>query len=171
MKGGAHPSPFSSLSFSNLKKVPIYCLVDRVFQSPHGEAEAEPRTHAIRQIHDRCPTDCATQPGFLSVSHFRIFASFDSLYRAVSWYYTLTKVIYRYKQKKLGYFQTVFTVTKVQPCILVSFVFKLSLRLVGGWADWNISKFPEEDCVAGKFPEEDLHLDSLYTEIVILKQN
>ena len=49
---------------------------------------------------------------------------------AVSQYFTLTKVIY--KQKKLGYFQTVFTVSKVQPCILVSFVFKLSLELVGG---------------------------------------
>ena len=49
---------------------------------------------------------------------------------AVSRYFTLTKVIY--KQKKLGYFQTVFTVSKVQPCILVSFVFKLSLGLVGG---------------------------------------
>ena len=48
---------------------------------------------------------------------------------AVSRYFTLTKVIY--KQKELGYFQTVFTVSKVQPCILVSFVFKLSLELVG----------------------------------------
>ena len=25
--------------------------------------------------------------------------------------------------------------------------------------------------MVGKFPEKDLHLDSLYTEIVILKQN
>ena len=49
---------------------------------------------------------------------------------AVSLYFTLTKVIY--KQKKLGYFQTGFTVFKVQPRILVSFVFKLSLGLVGG---------------------------------------
>ena len=49
---------------------------------------------------------------------------------AVSRYFTLTKVIY--KQKKLGYFQTVFIVSKVQPCILVSFVFRLSLGLVGG---------------------------------------
>ena len=48
---------------------------------------------------------------------------------AVSRYFTLTKVIY--KQKKLSYFQTGFTVSKVQPCILVSFVFKLSLGLVG----------------------------------------
>ena len=48
---------------------------------------------------------------------------------AVSLYFTLTKVIY--KQKKLGYFQTVFTVSKVQPCILVSFVIRLSLGLVG----------------------------------------
>ena len=59
-----------------------------------------------------------------------------------------------YKQKKLGYFQTVFTVSKVQPCVLVSLVFKLSLGLVGGGgggrADWNISKIPKEDCVAGK---------------------
>ena len=52
---------------------------------------------------------------------------------AVSRYFTLTKVIYKQKQ----------------PCILVSFVFRLSLGLVGG-ADWNISKFPKEDCVAGK---------------------
>ena len=49
---------------------------------------------------------------------------------AVSLYFTLTKVIY--KQKKLGYFQTGFTVSKVQPRILVSFVFKLSLGLVWG---------------------------------------
>ena len=49
---------------------------------------------------------------------------------AVSWYFTLTKVIY--KQKKLDYLQTVFTVSNMQPCILVSFVFKLSLGLVGG---------------------------------------
>ena len=49
---------------------------------------------------------------------------------AVSRYFTLTKVIY--KQKKLGYFQTVFIVSKVQPCILVSFVFKSSLGLVSG---------------------------------------
>ena len=52
---------------------------------------------------------------------------------AVSRYFKLTKVIY--KQKKLSYFQTVFIVSKVQPCILVSFVFRLSLGLVGGWAD------------------------------------
>ena len=31
MKGGAHPSPFAALSFPNLKKVPIYCWVDREF--------------------------------------------------------------------------------------------------------------------------------------------
>ena len=47
MKGGAHPSPFAALSFPNSKKVPIFCWVDRVFQSPHGAAE--PRTHAIRR--------------------------------------------------------------------------------------------------------------------------
>ena len=28
-EGGAHPSPFASLSFSDSKKVHIYCLVDR----------------------------------------------------------------------------------------------------------------------------------------------
>ena len=65
-----------------------------------------------------------------------------------------------YKQKKLSYFQTVFIVSKVQPCILVSFVFKLSLGLVGGGQTGNISKFPKED----------LYLDSLYSKIVILKQ-
>ena len=48
MKGGAHPSPFAALSFPNSKKVPIFCWVDRVFQSPHGAAE--PRTHAIRRL-------------------------------------------------------------------------------------------------------------------------
>ena len=64
---------------------------------------------------------------------------------AVSSYFTLTKVIY--KQKKLGYFQTCFTVSKVQPCILVSFVFKLSLGLVGGGQTGTSVK---EDCVVGK---------------------
>ena len=39
MKGGAHPSPFAALAFPNSKKVPIFCWVDRVFQSPHGAAE------------------------------------------------------------------------------------------------------------------------------------
>ena len=29
MKGGAHPSPFAALSFTNSKKVPLYCWVDR----------------------------------------------------------------------------------------------------------------------------------------------
>ena len=48
--------------------------------------------------------------------------------------------------------------------------FQIIFGISGGWADWNISKFPKEDCVAGKFPEEDLQLVSLYTEIVILKQ-
>ena len=33
MKGGAHPSPFTALSFPNSKKVPIYCWVDREFSS------------------------------------------------------------------------------------------------------------------------------------------
>ena len=28
MKGEAHLSPFAALSFPDLKKVPIYCLVD-----------------------------------------------------------------------------------------------------------------------------------------------
>ena len=35
--------------------------------------------------------------------------------------------------------------SKVQPCIPVSFVFKLSLGLVGRCGQWNISKFPKED--------------------------
>ena len=29
MKSGGHPSPFAALSFSNLKKIPIYCWVGR----------------------------------------------------------------------------------------------------------------------------------------------
>ena len=33
MSGGAHPSPFAALSFTNSKKVPIYCWVDREFSS------------------------------------------------------------------------------------------------------------------------------------------
>ena len=48
MKGGAHPSPFAALSFPNSKKVPIYCWVDKVFQSSHDEAE--PPTHAIQRL-------------------------------------------------------------------------------------------------------------------------
>ena len=49
MKGEAHHSPFAALSFPNLEKVPISDgLTERVFQSPHGEAE--PRTHAIRRL-------------------------------------------------------------------------------------------------------------------------
>ena len=68
---------------------------------------------------------------------------------AVSRYFTLTEVIY--KQKKLGYFQTVFIVSKVQPCILVSFVFKLSLGLVGGGdGQTGTSVNSLEDCVVGK---------------------
>ena len=47
MKGGVHPSLLAALSFRNLKKVDlsIYCWVDRVFQSSHGEAQ--PRTHRL----------------------------------------------------------------------------------------------------------------------------
>ena len=52
---------------------------------------------------------------------------------AVSRYFKLTKVIY--KQKKLSYFQTVFIVSKVQPCILVSFFFQIISGISGGWAD------------------------------------
>ena len=29
MKGKAHSSPFAALSFPNLKKVSVYCLIDR----------------------------------------------------------------------------------------------------------------------------------------------
>ena len=46
MKGGAHPTPFAALSFLNSKKVPIYCWVDRVFQSSHGKGQ--PQTHALQ---------------------------------------------------------------------------------------------------------------------------
>ena len=35
MKGEAYPSPFAALAFPNLKKVYIYCLVDREFSSRH----------------------------------------------------------------------------------------------------------------------------------------
>ena len=87
----------------------------------------QPRTSDLQ---DRCTTDYATQPGFLSVSHFRIFASFDSLCRgSILVLYINQSVL---QTEELGYFQTVFIVSKVQPCILVSFVFRLSLGLVGG---------------------------------------
>ena len=60
----------------------------------------------------------------------------------------------------------------MQPCILVSFVFKLSLGLVGD-GQWNIRKFPKEDLYWGcggegnisKFPEADLYLDSLLAHL------
>ena len=140
MKGRAHPSPFADLSFPNSKKVPIYCWVDRVFQSPHGEAE--PRTHAIRRL-SALKLSCSnhvSNPGPLTYETGALLTalcspgSYQSVISeyllplipctgAVSRYFTLTKVIY--KQKKLGYYQTVFTVSKVQSCILVSFVFKL----------------------------------------------
>ena len=66
---------------------------------------------------------------------------------AVSRYFTLTKVIY--KQKKLGYFQTFycFQSATVYSCFIC---FQSISGISGGRADWNISKFPKEDCVAGK---------------------
>ena len=67
---------------------------------------------------------------------------------AVSQYFTLTKVIY--KQKKLDYFQTGFTVSKVQSCILVSFVFKLSLRLVGGGQTGTSVNFLKRNVCRGR---------------------
>ena len=42
IKGGAHPSPFPALSFPESKKVPIYCWVDRVFQSSKMPGRVEP---------------------------------------------------------------------------------------------------------------------------------
>ena len=89
---------------------------------PDRVSNPEPLTYETGAL----PTALYSPASYQSV----IFASFDPCTGAVSRYLTLTEVIY--KQKKLGYFQTVFTVSKVQPCILVSFVFKLSLGLVGG---------------------------------------
>ena len=37
--GGAHLSPFTALSFADLKKVPIYCWVDGTFQSPNDKTQ------------------------------------------------------------------------------------------------------------------------------------
>ena len=45
MKERDHPFPYAALSLSDSKKVPIYCWVDRIFESTDGETGVESDDH------------------------------------------------------------------------------------------------------------------------------
>ena len=76
---------------------------------------------------------------------------------AVSRHFTLTKVIYKQKNWVTFKLFYCFQSATVYSCFIC---FQIISEISGGWADWNITKFPREN----------LYLDSLYTEIVILKK-
>ena len=102
----------------------------------------QPRTSDLR---NRCPTDCAIQPGFLSVSHFCFLWS---LYRgSISVPYINRSDLQTEETGLLPNCFYCFQSATVYSCFIC---FQIISGISGGCADWNISKFPKEDCVAGK---------------------
>ena len=105
----------------------------------------QPRTSDLQ---DRCPTDCAMQPSILAISHFSIFASFDSLYRgSIFVLYINQSDLQTEETGLLSNWFYCFQSATAYSCFIC---FQIISGISGGWADWNISKFPKEDCVAGK---------------------
>ena len=110
---------------------------------------------------------------FLSVSHFRISPSFDSLYRgSISLLHINQSDSEREETGLLSKYFYCFQ-RKVQPCVFLFHLCSNYLWDCLGWV-WNISKFPEEESiclwgVAGEGTSVN-YLDSLYNETVIWKQ-
>ena len=88
------------------------------------------------------------QPSVLSISHFSIFASFDSLYRSSIFVLYINQIDLQTEETGLlsNWFYCFQSATAYSCFICFQIIYGIS----GGWADWNISKFPKEDCVAGK---------------------
>ena len=81
-------------------------------------------------------------------SHFSIFASFDSLYRgSIFVLYISQSDLQTEETGLLSNWFYCFQSANAYSCFIC---FQIISGISGGWADWNISKFPVEDCVAEK---------------------
>ena len=107
MKGRAHVSPFTALSFPNLKKEPMYCWVDRE-SFPVVEAKSQSHnygSHTVLQIirglgiiSHISPQKCILWPIIRTISLFHRsvgwnFAGDEALFKP-TWWFNIAKALH-----------------------------------------------------------------------------